>query len=454
MTKSEYTFDMSKINSVATRVSTSDNLQDYHTLFSFKSLEHLICNGTNDCSITFHKSNYSNKLTKIDKNIEQQQSTPKKTTKEHKKGETKRNFYKNVDNNDVVNYDFDGNTILVIQNSLRLINFLSYFKRPCEPTIYMFIETNNSLTQTSNTVDRGSIVFVASCASAYPIIIAKFPIMDPCIKAVYVDSCYYFPLRSVINFIQKADRTHARYVLALKQNTSNTTNKQSVVLEFKSIVSNSVSTCQNVIPVQKDVALKEVFFNKINTNALFAEDTNLNMNYMSMINNMEVLMLVNNSDDLTTNMKRVIDNSNQKLIITNNTITLTQYNSIDCNEQIIAEKDKSLIWNLQQESSDSDDYDQEINNSDKNVTVTTKTLNMIKYASLFKNYEKIINSNDNVYYALCDWKHYETTNSYMFVKIISSESIKQQTTKLTNISFGDLFSNVEIIFELYLCHEM
>ena len=69
-------------------------------------------------------------------------------------------------------------------------------------------------------------------------------------------------------------------------------------------------------------------------------------------------------------------------------------------------------------------------------------------------YEKIINSNDNVYYALCDWKHYETTNSYMFVKIISSESIKQQTTKLTNISFGDLFSNVEIIFELYLCHEM
>lgn len=439
---------MSKINSVATRISTTDNLQDYHTLFSFKSLEHLICNGTNDCSISFSKSNYSNKLTKIDKNVEQQQLTSKKTTKEHKKGETKRNFYKNVDNTDVVNYDFDGNTILVIQNSLRLINFLSYFKRPCEPTIYMFIETNNSLTQTSNTVDRGSIVFVASCASAYPIIIAKFPITDPCIKAVYVDSCYYFPLRSVINFIQKADRTHARYVLALKQNTNNTTNKQSVVLEFKSIVSNSVSTCQNVIPVQKDVALKEVFFNKINTNALFAEDTNLNMNYMSMINNMEVLMLVNNSDDLTTNMKRVIDNSNQKLIITNDTITLTQHNSIDCNEQIIAEREKSLIWNLQQESSDSDDYDQEVN------TTTTKTLNMIKYASLFKNYEKIINSNDNVYYALCDWKHYETTNSYMFVKIISSESIKQQTTKLTNISFGDLFSNVEIIFELYLCHEL
>jgi hypothetical protein len=163
---------------------------------------------------------------------------------------------------------------------------------------------------------------------------------------------------------------------------------------------------------------------------------------------MEVLMLVNNSDDLTTNMKRVIDNSNQKLIITNNTITLTQHNSIDCNEQIIAEKDKSLIWNLQQESSDSDDYEQEVS------TTTTKTLNMIKYASLFKNYEKIINSNDNVYYALCDWKHYETTNSYMFVKIISSESIKHQTTKLTDISFGDLFSNVEIIFELYLCHEM
>ena len=478
----KYVFDTSKINSVANRVTTNDNLEDYHTLFSYDSLQNLICNNIHSISSTnakmscFHSSNYTNKLTKIDKNTEQQvSSSTKKKNKDSKKTEYKRNFFKNIDNQEIVDYDFDGNTILVIQNSLRLINFLSYFKRPCEPTIYMFIESNNGLnSDTSHNSDTsynsivGSVVFVASCASAYPIIFAKFPIIEPCVKAVYVDSCYYFPLRSVINFIQKTDRTHARYVLALKQNSKNITNKQSVILEFKSIISNSTSTCQNVIPVQKEVALQEVFFNKINTNALFAEDTNANLNYLNMINNMEVLMLINNSDDLSTFAKSVIENSNQKLIISKKTITLTQQNSVDCNEQVIAEKDKSLIWKLFTDDSenDSESYnDQEIGFSVKqstdesdNIVVTNstvKTLNMIKYASLFKNYEKIINNNDNVYYALCNWRKYEKCNSYMFVKIISSETLKSQvSSSLTNVSFGDLFSNIEIIFELYLCHEM
>ena len=476
--------ELSKItftNKVATKILCTDKLCDYYTLFNLNSLRDSIVSSTpvkgfNPTEI-IESSNVTNIPSKIPNNgrqlkdaTEVKEIKPKKQkkTKTWKSTETTKStkstcdvgkkLYSNMNfETKLSEYRFDGNTIFVIQNSHRLINFFSYFKRPCEPTIYMYIETlshsipskswstsdQSTTSKHESTLATGNVVFVATCASAFPVIIAKFPIRAPNVKAVSIGSCYEFPLKNITSYIQKTDRTNGFYVMALKQEQNN-----GIVLEYVSMINESTSKCNSVIEVNKSAALHSVFFQKINSIDLFNEDINKEIDYNQQINSMEVLMLVNGTEEITTGSKRIIENSTQHMIISNDSIKLTQKGKTDELEQILAFKKNSLIWKLDVPK-------------DSNIT-----MNMIKYTNLFKNYDKITQSNDSIYYAICKWREYKKTDTYMLLKIISAEAINTKPTvrnmgghsqvtskdKNTKILFGDLFNNVEIVFEMYLAH--
>lgn len=505
-------------NKVANKVVCTDKLCDYHTLFTMNALRDAITTDTNtldqeglllsklttpqDSIIANYSTNNPSKITlneaqrdgvigsarnkplsSTTKTTQVSKTVPKaikakvdvSSTKTRSTCAINKKLYSGIDINTKLNeYKFDGNTIFVIQNSLRLINFFSYFKKPCEPTIYMYIETSgnhNRMTQFRSearnenedgypysvsqksqneaALANGNIVFVASCASAFPAIIAKFPIRAPNIKAISTGNCYEFPLKNITSYIQKTDRTNGYYVMTLKHEDSN------LVLEYVSLISDSTSKCNTVYSVNKTAALHSVFFDKINSDDLFNEDASKDIDYNQQINSMEVLMLVNGTEEINTGTKRIIENSNQQMIISNEDIKLTQRGKVDIIEQLIAFKKNAIIWKLDNEFKDKFTLTNETDNTQ------TVTLNMTKYTNLFKNYDKITQPNDSIYYALCKWRSYKNTDTYMFMKIISAGAINTKSTVRnmggltitkddnSKILFGDLFSGIELVFEMY-----
>lgn len=382
---------------MTTRIVCTEKLSDYPTLFSISNLLKTITQ-------------------KKDLIIEAPDNQPEIITPKLPKTQT---YKKKQPTHAVVDFKMDDNIIFIIHNSAKLNNFLSYFKRPCDPSIYMFVEGTEN------------VVFIASSASSYPIIIAKFPISPPNIIATQNENCYEFPLKTISSFIQKSDRANAHYSLILRQANDG------VVLEYKSLSTNTTNKTNNIIPSNKLHTLQEIFFNKIRNNGVFEEDIGLEIDYNFQLKQMRLLMLTNvplKDQQLNTINKRIIDNSKQSLKIVNNEVILTQETAKNITTANICKKNECLIWEGLE------------NNTE---------YNMIKYTSLFRNYDKIIQSNDNIYYALCSWRELEKHVSLMFIKIITPIQItKEMLHKKKNVIFNDLFSNDEIIFECYLVHSI
>lgn len=310
-------------------------------------------------------------------------------------------------------YNDKPNVICAIQNYPKFLNFLVYIRRPCSPNVYMYIESESN------------IVFVVGSIGSYPILMVKFPINQPYIYAKANEMCFDFPLKTIASFIDKIDKTTFQFEMVLKHEGDKK------ILEYKSINLNKIQITENLTSVNKSVMLNEMFFNKIQNNSLFENDIGLNIDYEQELNSMPVYILGESRTYININ-KKMVESTQQKLIITDDTMSIYQKINVDQAYQTLIDrysKTSFVYWN---------------------DTFEPKELNMIKFNSIFKSYDKLINNNDYLYFALCGWRDYPNTKTYLLLKIITSNAVNKDDI----MAFGDLFGDVDKIMEIYLCHTM
>jgi hypothetical protein len=311
------------------------------------------------------------------------------------------------------NYNNQANIICAIQNYPKFLNFLIYIRRPCSPNVYMYVESESN------------VVFIVGSISGYPILVVKFPINQPYIYAKANEMCFDFPLKTISSFIDKIDKSTYQFELILKHDNDKK------VLEYKSTNLNKTQITENLTSVNKSVMLNEIFFNKIQNNALFESDIGLNIDYEQELNSMPIYILAESRSYININ-KRMMETVQQKLIITDDSVGIFQKINVDQSYQKLIDrysKTSYVYWNDNFES---------------------KELNMIKYNSIFKSYDKLINNNDYLYFLVCGWREYANTKTYLFVKVITNGTINKDNI----MTFGDLFGDVDKIIEIYLCHTM
>jgi len=334
--------------------------------------------------------------------INEEQKVPKQRRKIKKQNETT-----------YTNYANSPDVICSIQNYPKLLNFLIYIRRPSIPNVFMYFEGESNL------------VFVVSSITAYPIVIVKFPIVYPYIYVKTNEMCFDMPLKTLNQFIDRIDKITYQFELTLKYENDKK------ILEYKSSNLNKIQTTENLTCVNKSAMLNEIFFNKIQNNDLFESDIGLDINYEDELNSMPIYIIGESKMNANIN-KQLSESMVQKLIVTDDSVSLFQ--RINLNEQtqtIINRYSKTnyVYWDSSFEA---------------------KELNMIKYNSIFKSYDKLINNNDYVYFLICGWREYLQTKTYLFIKIITNADINKENIG----SFGDLFMGVDKIMEIYLCHTM
>lgn len=310
-------------------------------------------------------------------------------------------------------YNDQPNIICAIQNYPKFLNFLIYIRRPCSPNVYMYIESESN------------VVFVVGSINCYPLLIVKFPINQPYIYAKANEMCFDFPLKTIGSFIDKIDKSSFQFELVLKHDNDKK------IIEYKSTNLNKVQVTENLTSVNKSVMLNEMFFNKIQNNALFESDIGLNIDYEQELNSMPVYILAESRSYININ-KRMLESIQQKLIVTDDSVSIYQKVNVDKSTQKLIDrysKSSFVYWN--------DAFE-------------PKELNMIKFNSIFKSYDKLINNNDYLYFVLCGWREYANTKTYLFIKVITNGILNKDNI----MTFGDLFGDVDKIIEIYLCHTM
>ena len=260
------------------------HIDDYETFFSLESLKDKIEGGNTI------------------KTDEKKVSIFKQRNKIKKSSEVTFNNYSNMPN-----------IICSIQNCPKLLNFLIYIRRPSVPNVYMYIESESNL------------VFVVSSISAYPIVIVKFPIIQPYIYARANEMCFDFPLKTLSSFIDRIDKTTYQFELILKYED----NKK--ILEYKSTNLNKVQSTENLTTVNKSVMLNEIFFGKIQNNDLFEADIGLTIDYEEELNSMPIYILGESKASANIN-KQLTESMLQKLIITETDVSI--YQRINLNESV------------------------------------------------------------------------------------------------------------------------
>lgn len=309
------------------------------------------------------------------------------------------------------NYSNSPNVICSIQNYPKLLNFLIYIRRPSIPNVFMYIEGESNL------------VFVVSSITAYPIVIVKFPIIYPYIYVKPNEMCFDFPLKTLNQFIDRIDKITYQFELTLKYENDKK------ILEYKSFNLNKTQITENLTCVNKSVMLNEIFFNKIQNNDLFESDIGLDINYEDELNSMPIYIIGESKINGNIN-KQLSESVIQKLIINEDSVSMFQQINLNQYFQTLINrysKTNYVYWDPNFEP---------------------KELNMIKYNSIFKSYDKLINNNDYVYFLICGWREYLQTKTYLFIKIITNADINKENIG----SFGDLFIGVDKIMEIYLCH--
>ena len=311
------------------------------------------------------------------------------------------------------NYADKPNIICSIQNYPKLLNFLIYIRRPCVPNVYMYIESESNL------------VFVVSSISAYPIVIVKFPIIRPYIYAKPNEMCFDFPLKTLSSFIDRIDKTTYQFELILKYED----NKK--ILEYRSSNLNKVQSTENLTTVNKSVMLNEIFFGKIENNDLFESDIGLTIDYEEELNSMPIYILGESKASINMN-KQLTESMSQKLIITENDVSIYQRINLNESTQKILDRysrNNYVYWDSNFEP---------------------KELGMIRYNSIFKSYDKLVNNNDYVYFAITGWREYLQTKTYLLLKIITHADVNREHIG----TFGNLFVGAEKIVVIYLCYTL
>lgn len=324
---------------------------------------------------------------------------------------TKKNKEKKSKTSSFSNYNNSPNVICAIQNYAKFMNFIIYIRRPCIPNIFMYIESETSL------------VFVISSNNSYPIVMVKFPIIQPYIYAKANEMCFDFPLKTISQFIDRLDKTSFQYEMVLKYDDNK------MVLEYKSNNTHKIQTTENLTTVNKSVMLNEIFFGKIQNNDLFESDIGLSIDYEDEINSMPVYIIGESRVGINMN-KQLSESMIQKLIVTETDVSVYQKVNLNQSTQKLIDRNSKtsyVYW---------DD------------TFEPKELNIVKFNSIFKSYDKLINNNDYVYFLICGWREYLQTKTYLFLKVITNVNITNDNIG----TFGDLFVGADKLIEFYLCH--
>lgn len=322
-------------------------------------------------------------------------------------------------------YEDQSNVLIAIQNDPKLLNFLKYIRKPTEPSVFMYIEGEQNL------------VFVVNSAMAFPVVIMKFPIEYPCIYAKSNDLCFNFPLKTINEFMTKKDKSTYQYSLILKSEDAK------LMFEYRSINDNEVHTTENFTQIDKQIMLDTVFFGKIQNNPLFESDIGDKIHYVDMFDSMAVLMVAESKDFSQTDKFKYLDRAQQQLIIEENDISIDiRINKISNVIKLVDRNNISnnlLYWDSK---------------------LLPMTMNMIKYDSMFKSGEKLVDKTDFVYNVICEWKQYPGCMTYMFIKIITNIRVKDILSGILNNTMGSLptfneiFNSGPRLIEMYLAHSV
>lgn len=380
-----------------------------------------------------------------DQHISPQQVQPvvsEKQTVVSTKSKTKSRTGKKLNKKyEFVDYSNDDTVLMAIQNDEKFLKLIKCIAKPVQATMYMYTTSE-------------AIIFIISSSEYYPIVISKFNIKKGYIYLHQnVNLCIKFPYNLILDFISQTDKSLSAYTILLR-NTD-----QSIKLEYHNSDHTSIKSTSSFGSVTKDSMIDIVFSGKI-TGPQYSEfDYNIgkNIDYIKELNNMQLLFLTESKDPNASNFSKYSKekSSNHQILITPESIdinitTATATNSVvkkiaDINS-LNSPINPILYWNIPE--------------------LKTKTLEMIKFTNMFKGADKIPNSNDLVYYAICKWSVLE--NTYIFVKIISNKNVKDKfKDKVANydehafngtrndiVTFGSIFGTDETIIEYTLCRTL
>ena len=315
------------------------------------------------------------------------------------------------------------NVLIAIQNNPKILKFLTLVRKPAQPTIFMYVE------------DETNLVFVINSSISFPIVIAKFQIDEQYIYAKNTELCFVVPIQIINKFINRKDKATNQYYMIIKNEDSK------LVLEYKSINCDEVKKTYGLTNVDKNNMLNTIFFNKIQTIDLFKEDIGVNVDYTELINSMNILLLYETKESSQINKLAINTNLNieQRLEITSDEVRVSvKSNSINQISCLINKFSKSKIGN------------ELIYWDDK---LTKMSLRFIPFGNIFRSSEKLINQNDYIYYALCEWKYYKESKcqSYVLVKIITDVNINA-SNNLQSTIYKEVFNNCQTMAELYLAY--
>lgn len=305
--------------------------------------------------------------------------------------------------------------LIAVQNDNKFLNFIMSI-RHVSPNVFMYVEGINYL------------VFIVNSADSYPVIIAKFQIEYPTIIQRNISDVWFsFPISTIANFITKTDKSSYQYSFILRNLESK------MVLEYTSTLDNVMKSSENLNKVDKQTTLDTVFFNKIQIIKEFEEDIGVkNIDYLSMIYNMPILLLTECKDFGLTEKIKNLERAEETIEINDDNIIL----NVNINSQI----NKIII----------------VNRSDKisglvywSESLSPMRLKMPNFTSLFKTTDRLRNKNEFCYYLLCKWKTYEKAETYMFIKIVT----KMRFEKIEpGITFGQLFNTGNLLYEMFFCY--
>lgn len=323
-----------------------------------------------------------------------------------------------------VDYYKDNNVLMGIQNDIKFMKLLKYIAKPKKPLVFMLIEND-------------TIIFIVASSLNYPIVFATFQVIEP---FFYLNSsvnlCIKFPYESILNFMTNTDKQNGLYTLLLYKNDGG------MSLKYISEDKKNIRSTENFTTFDKQHTLTTIFSNIVSGPefSMFDDDISKEIDYILKIKSMPILFLTETVNKGNFSKLSKEEDTIHEIIINDNTVKISIINRKNKNEIIIAdeETDKSLInsviyWNKEK-----------LNNT---------KLTMIKYSNIFKGAENLPNSNDIIYYAICEWETYTTCSTYMFIKIIVNINFKDVIqSDLTDPIYGNIFNNSNHICEYTLCH--